>query len=338
MDITCITALSSSSSSSAPFFRDDSSNSTSLLTPDTLREHCSGTFRRSPSPSPSSYAIPITPKVYEKPYFTHQLHERQLTLTGNAIVESDIADQLHLAIPSKPLPVPKGHIGPHLNNLPRRRGHARVAKPVGAVDITPQLTLAAVRKVPRQDECRCLQELVPGLFVAFEDDQLAFGHAAAGGSGERLKTYSGEDFTHIISLSTEKGAEAAMVRGASAEAHLRLVIPAAQDAPDDEDDFIVKPVLSRPQLLAARAFLSATNIRLSPTAYSQSADVRILITTPRNHRVDAMAIASCFLSFASGNSVRRVLAHFDDKDRYLSVWQGIMDCQAWDFVESVARK
>jgi len=329
-----ITSLSSSSSSSAPFFREDSSNSTILLTPNTLREHCSVTFRRSTSPPPYG----AIPRAYDRPYLSHHLHRRQLTLIESAINESDIADQLHLVTEPllsakqsstpKPLLTTNGPIGPHVTNLPRRRIRTQCAKPV---ESTPQPT---PKRASQQDECRCLQELVPGLFVAFEDDRLAFGDAAA---GERLKTFRGEDFTHIISVSTESVAEAAMARATRAESHLRLVIPAAPDAPDDDDDIDVRPQLSQSQLLAARGFLSSSNLRLSPDAYAQSVDVRVLITVPRNHRVDAISIASCYLSFATGHSVRRVLAHFDDGECYLGIWQGVMDWQAWDFIEDVAR-
>jgi hypothetical protein len=180
-----------------------------------------------------------------------------------------------------------------------------------------------------------LQELVPGLFVAFEDDRLAFGDVSVGEPGERLKTFRGEDFTHIITVCTENAAEAAVVRVAGAGSQLRLVIPATQDALDDDDHVNVQPRISPSQLLAARDFLSSSNLNLSP---SESADARILITTPRNCRAEAMSIASCYLSFATGHSVRRVLAHFDDGDCYLSVWQGVMDWRAWDFVEDIARK
>jgi len=259
------------------------------------------------------------------------------------IFESDIADQLHLITEQIVSPKsavaplnPKGPVGPHISNLPRRRTRTQGVRREGIVDAITQPT--GIKKTPKRDECRCLQELVPGLFVAFEDDRLAFGDGAAAEYGERLKTHKGEDFTHIVSLSTEGAAEVAMMCAAGAKSHLRLVIPAARDAADDVEDDNVQLQLSPSQLATARDFLSLTNLRLSPTAYSKSADVRILITTPRNCRVDAMAIASCYLSFASGHSVRKVLAHFDDGNCYLSVWQGIMDWRTWDIVESVARR
>ncbi|KAJ7186140.1 hypothetical protein C8R46DRAFT_1185608 [Mycena filopes] len=103
--------------------------------------------------------------------------------------------------------------------------------------------------------------------------------------------------------------------------------------------------LAAAQLLAARDFLFASNLDSDSPHSSNSnlgegeveSETRVLITTPRDHRTDAIAVAMTYLAIVLNTPVRRILRTQDKLPRVLPIWKGTMseDCAA--FVEQVAR-
>ncbi|KAJ7467486.1 hypothetical protein FB451DRAFT_1482671 [Mycena latifolia] len=213
---------------------------------------------------------------------------------------------------------------------------------------------------PMQNESRCCQMLIHGLFVAFEDDFVDSGVPKS----EDLCADGGKPFTHFISLSARyKTPIKQLVDRKTGAKRLRLGLPrlysttpptaedieakvrAARDAAEaqgimlSEDDYydIVfdegegsrYTSLEALQLLAARDFLFASGLR------EDSHTVRVLVTTPRDHRTDAIAAVMGYLSLVLGHSVAKVLRTQDSHPKVLGIWKDTIskDCAA--FIEDV---
>jgi len=211
--------------------------------------------------------------------------------------------------------------------------------------------------------------IMPGLFVAFEDDCVAFG----GGKGCELTTPTGEEFTHIISLSRHRDAVANIQYSVDDYTHaqrLHLSLPPKRDnsydisfeltetqllaaqeffsrsgrklSPDEIQSLLSDEMhgdgvtgLDVDQLLAARDFLASSGYNISITRPDR--DVRLLITTPRDRRTDAISAVACYLSYASGYTVKEILRFHDQQKGFMRVWQGVVSGYGVDFVNEVAQ-
>ncbi|KAJ6626717.1 hypothetical protein B0H10DRAFT_1941719 [Mycena sp. CBHHK59/15] len=213
---------------------------------------------------------------------------------------------------------------------------------------------------PQQNESRCCQMLIHGLFVAFEDD---FVDSGVPGS-EDLRADGGKPFTHFISLSTrhKTNIKQSVDRKTGAK-RLRLRLPrlysptppsteeieakiqAAKDeaerggrilSQDDYYDIVFDEGegnrhtgLEALQLLAARDFLHGSGLA------ADSEKVRVLVTTPRDHRTDAVAVVMGHLSLVLGHRVAKVLKTQDNHPSVLWIWKNTISPECAAFIEDV---
>ena len=230
---------------------------------------------------------------------------------------------------------PKGHIQPHRSHLPRRRkGQVKRIvlydnfdddEPEQAAPAVP--TPGAFAPVPAPADAPHLQEVVPGLFVAFKT-----------GSVTRHDTV----YTHIIDVchplpgydagATEKAYEGHIQR-------LRLVLP----EPSSPESGRAGLALTEAQLRASRDFLAETLPYSGPSSLParpapEKQAVRVLISTPQRRPTDAMSIVGCYLAFASKKSVDTALRCIDDEPEFLSIWKGEVSEDEVARAERVARK
>ncbi|OCH89421.1 hypothetical protein OBBRIDRAFT_666717 [Obba rivulosa] len=228
---------------------------------------------------------------------------------------------------------PRVHVHPHRNNLPRRRGHKKrivfyedespaieAAKP-----FTPAVEMIPLDPIPPDDNC--LQELVPGLSVAFALDD---------GPAARIALEEGH--THIVEICFSPAGPRACAGGTTEEIHeeraqkLRLVLPASERAREGRAALALTDL----QLRTARDFL-AQALPYALASRPDAGNVRILITTPAGRPTDAMAVAGCYLSFVSRKSVDGVLRCIDEEEDYLSVWKGEVSGDEVERAEKIAR-
>ncbi|KAJ7173894.1 hypothetical protein C8R43DRAFT_976425 [Mycena crocata] len=213
---------------------------------------------------------------------------------------------------------------------------------------------------PKQNESRCCQMLIHGLFVAFEDDFVDSGVPRS----EDLRADGGKEFTHFISLSTRhktqikqsvdrnSGAKRLRlklprlyspapptqeeleekVRAASAEAAKHGTVLTQDDYYDivfDEGEGSRYTGLEALQLLAARDFLYGSGLS------ADSNTVRVLVTTPRDHRTDAIAAVMGYLSLVLGYRVAKVLKTQDNHPKVLGVWKDTISEECAAYIEDV---
>jgi hypothetical protein len=317
-------------------------------------------------------------------------------------------------------PTNNGPIGPHVSNLPRRKPKPKAAPvvPITQSAVTninnnpnppaalprlprrkqvarPPVVQEAPQAVPQplsgvsrfvgKDESRCLQQIIPGCFIAFEDDTTSWDRGVTENGQqavkETLEPRNGECWTHVISITRPPpqvactcesacncdNKELEQEEGKVVEDHaahtLNLTLPPssntttyvdlptphsvclsadAADEPIDDNNTIL---LKTNQLIAARDFLSCHGRSLpypltpsDPTASpSFPTPVRILITTPRNHRTDALAVASCFLAYAFNMQVGQVVTEINTRKDCLSVWKAGVGPKAVKFIEQAVR-
>ncbi|KAI0732545.1 hypothetical protein C8Q72DRAFT_817451 [Fomitopsis betulina] len=223
---------------------------------------------------------------------------------------------------------PKGHTQPHRNHLPRRR-KANIKRivldddePEHAAPAAPG-TPGALVPAPGPADASCLQEVIPGLFIAFKTTSDAVKETA---------------YTHIIDVchpppgydagATEKAFEGRIHR-------LRLVLP----EPSPPKSGRAGLALTETQLRAARDFLAETlpYSTLQPPAVLKKQAVRVLISTPQRRPTDAMSIVGCYLAFVSKKSVDTALRCIDDEPEFLSIWKGEVSEDELARAERVAR-
>ncbi|KAJ7614724.1 hypothetical protein DFH06DRAFT_1368088 [Mycena polygramma] len=218
----------------------------------------------------------------------------------------------------------------------------------------------------KSNESRCCQMLIHGLFVAFEDDFASSSPPLPHPRAESLKADGNLPFTHLISLSTRhraqikhtidrtSGVERLKLRlprlysptpptAAELDAKVALARAAARregrelsqedyfDAVFDEGEGSGYTGLEALQLLAARDFLYASGLSAA------SDTVRVLVTTPRDHRTDAIAVVMGYLSLVLGARVERVLRTQDAHPRVLGIWKGTVSEECAAFIEDVCR-
>jgi len=220
-----------------------------------------------------------------------------------------------------------GHVQPHRNNLPRRKKtNLRIVVDESVLPAEPS---AAVATELRPAADRNLQELIPGLFVAFKP------------TGDRSDTQEllAERYTHLIDIcypadNSDDFAAGSIEQASEGGLHrLCLTLPASARVNESERAGLA---LTDAQLRAARDFLAQT-FPYSLTADVQVGATRVLIASPARRPTDAMCIAGCYLAFASGKNVGTVLRYIDDEESVLSIWKGEVSEDEVDKTEKVAR-
>ncbi|KAE9407108.1 hypothetical protein BT96DRAFT_971577 [Gymnopus androsaceus JB14] len=204
---------------------------------------------------------------------------------------------------------------------------------------------------PEKNESRCLQSVLPGIFIAFEDDTLAFqGTPADVYSEEELRTPEGQRFTHHIKIRTFKSQYDSPEIKYSVDSHkasvLRLTVPrhshdafeiemqvlameaegrvlSPQEAErlyNEYGDIAVQEgitLLTSKQLLEARNFMYAAHYSFG----RRSNGARILITAPRDHRTDIISAFICYAAYASRHNVLSIIHGLNEMDTLLGVWK-----------------
>lgn len=246
----------------------------------------------------------------------------------------------------------------HLSSIPRilRPG----VRPPPTPTATPPRGAAVPYFHPKKNESRCCQMLIHGLYVAFEDDFVDSGVQMA----EDLRADGGRPFTHLISLSTRHTASishgvdrttgakrlrlrlprlfspvpptdaeiAAKVAAARVDAAARGLVFWEDDYYDvvfDEGERRGSTGLDALQLLAARDFLYTSDLT------EDSPETRVLVTTPRDHRTDAMAAVLGYLSLVLGHRVEKVVRVQDSHPNVLAIWKHTVSPECAAFVEEV---
>ncbi|KAJ7619419.1 hypothetical protein FB45DRAFT_930743 [Roridomyces roridus] len=267
----------------------------------------------------------------------------------------------HMAVSGDSPPSPLHSISPktpgfHISGIPRMlRPGARtilLSKPSAPLDYRPQ-----------QNESRCCQMLMHGLFVAFDEDDFVDSGVPR---NEDLLAEEGRPFTHFISLSTRhKTPIRQSVDRKTGAQRLRLQLPqlydrtppsaevldakvlAARDAAGlrgeiltqddlnimfDEGEDTRFTGLDALQLIAARDFLFGASL---PSGPSDPTTVRVLVTTPRDHRTDAIAAVMGYLSIVLRRSVQKILQVQDGHSRVLTIWKNTLSEECAEFIEDV---
>ncbi|KAJ7849217.1 hypothetical protein B0H14DRAFT_3138017 [Mycena olivaceomarginata] len=224
----------------------------------------------------------------------------------------------------------------------------------------PSSSSSAPSPHPKANESRCCQMLIHGLFVAFEDDFASSGVPRS----EELLADGGRPFTHFITLSTQHKAPITHTSDRRTGARrLKLQLPRLYSSePPTEEELADKVAYARDaaaaqgivlsqedyfdivfdegegsgytgldalQLLAARDFLYASGLS------ADSEHVRILVTTPRDHRTDAIAAVMGYLSLVLGCRVAKVLKTQDNHSRVLAIWKNTISDECARFLEDV---
>jgi len=233
---------------------------------------------------------------------------------------------------------PRVHVHPHRNNLPRRRPGQRKRivfhedlSPAAAAEAKPHVPSTAADPIPENPlppADKCLQELVPGLSVAF----------ALGDDAEARRALE-DGYSHVVEICYSPagprecaGGSAEEIREEKAQ-RLRLVLPSSVRASDPGRAALA---LSDMQLRASRDFL-AQALPYTLAERPDAGGVRILITTPIGRPTDAMSVMGCYLSFVSRKSVERVLRFIDEEEDFLSVWKGEVSGDEAERAETIAR-
>ncbi|KAJ7288791.1 hypothetical protein C8J57DRAFT_1643010 [Mycena rebaudengoi] len=269
----------------------------------------------------------------------------------SAPVEPAVTHQRQSVIQKKQV----GPIGFHISSIPRVLRPGPRPSP-----LSKSLPAPLPHRHPMQNESRCCQMLIHGLYVAFEDDFVDSGVPR----GELLRADGGKPFTHFITLSThhETAIKQSVDRKTGVK-RLRLMLPRLYSVepptPDEIDEKLRLAkemaheqgiVLSQDdfydilfdegegsrythldalQLLAARDFLYTSGLA------EDSETVRVLVTTPRDHRTDAIAAVMGYLSLVLNHRVAKVLKTQDNHPNVLAIWKDTISPECAAFIEDV---
>ncbi|KAH7883354.1 hypothetical protein F5I97DRAFT_232141 [Phlebopus sp. FC_14] len=172
-----------------------------------------------------------------------------------------------------------------------------------------------------------MEEIVPGLYVAFADDDF---------EADALRTFDYTRFSHVVQVmrarnATRRSEEA--VDPITGTCKLRLSCPAYGH--DDRHT-----ALKFPQLLAARDFMSlALPYQKHPSRlrHVSHGDVNLLVVAPTARTVDIMSIVVCYLAFISARHANCVLEYIDEVEEFDETWKGeSLTAYGAHFVEYVA--
>ncbi|KAF5391756.1 hypothetical protein D9757_001716 [Collybiopsis confluens] len=214
---------------------------------------------------------------------------------------------------------------------------------------------------PQKNECRCLQYVLPGIFLAFEDDTLTFGASLCVSLSreEELRTHDGERFTHIVKLTPS--AESSIQLGSTLRNTeiLTLGIPRHSHAGFDErmrllsktnlDELtpevahrlceeyaaLQEPeqgitVLTLKQLIVTREFMFATKYDIR-----ERQGPRILITAPRDHSTDIISVLALYLAYVTRNTVALVLHQIDNHEYFWGFWKNTVSKEGLDLIQYI---
>jgi hypothetical protein len=180
-----------------------------------------------------------------------------------------------------------------------------------------------------------LHELLPYLFISFHTgDHLP----------NEVVTEGGAAFTHIIKITHETSKRKAGVVDVRADTKRglhTLVLFVPTSAPRRRGGRRVRnfgernvTLLTDSQLLAARDFLSLALPYYSETHPNEDLEgpvgpadrVRVLVTAPAGDgaAADVMSVATCYITFVSGESVQTVLECIEKEEEVPTVWKDVI--------------
>ncbi|KAH8103446.1 hypothetical protein BXZ70DRAFT_889187 [Cristinia sonorae] len=250
------------------------------------------------------------------------------------------------------------NVQPHRNHLPRRRNPKRMRSiqptPLSLAERYPEFAVQvqvisqggypAEQILERKpEETHDLQELIPGLYLAFFDGD---------SSGEQPKLDDpNKPWTHIVNIVYPSESAEESLKGSSEQSYkdgvqyLRLTLPTSTRA-QLQSSARTGLGLTDAHLRTVRDFI-AQALPSHIAALPDQRDIRVLVTAPHGRPTDAMCAASCYLSFASGRDVVEVLRFVDEEEDFLSVWKGEVsenECErtqkiakAWSWLSQIAR-
>lgn len=236
---------------------------------------------------------------------------------------------------------PKGHLQPHRSNLPRRRKVTKryftnierdddetlveTKQKETVIDLTEKVTPVLLVTPKEQDSS--IQELIPGLFIAFSE-----GDPNAPQPGDSTE----KPYTHVVNIAyaptseeEHKGGSKRFMVGYSQRLHITL--PSSTN------------VEGRPGLGLTDANLRSIRDFIGealPHAVASSTEestIRVLITTPFGRPTDAMCAAGCYLAFVSGQRVESVLSYIDEEEEFLSIWKAEVSGDEMERAEKIAK-
>ncbi len=190
--------------------------------------------------------------------------------------------------------------------------------------------------VPTPKPDSSLQELIPGLYIAFSDyEDSPIQHGNQPGHSQE------KPYTHIVNITRPTHDVDENFKGSAHESYdhsvrsLQLVLPSSAVA-RMKDGQRAGLGLTELQLRVARDFLAAALPQSLASSENQSS-VRVLVTAPFARPTDAMCAAACYLAFTSGQSVETILRFVDEEEDFLSVWKGEVSEDEVEKTERVAR-
>ncbi|KIK63726.1 hypothetical protein GYMLUDRAFT_57391 [Collybiopsis luxurians FD-317 M1] len=321
----------------------------------------SSVFPPTPTTKRSSTLVNIARRSSAK-RITEALNTARMAVVGNSSRVSPVVP-IENRPASQPPPSPKqGYFGP----LSRLREHLPYGKNSSRRPSSPQwrkhtsyLPKTHESWRPKKNECRCLQYVLPGIFLAFEDDTLAFNAPACLplSREEELRTHEDERFTHIVKLTScrEPGIHLGsdphnievLTLGIPQRSHegfderMRLLSESDFDklTPDkarqlcEEFAALQEPdkgvtVLTSKQLIAAREFMYATKHDLR-----QRQGPRILITAPRDHSTDIISVLTLYLAYVTHNSAAVILHQINNHEYFLGIWKNTISEEGLDLIQ-----
>ncbi|KAJ3922491.1 hypothetical protein F5877DRAFT_75164 [Lentinula edodes] len=315
-----------------------------------------------PSTTPSSLYPPLKDPWAPVPRAKNKSGKSNSATHHNAKIAVAPPRSSHLPKPSSPF----GHSYRLREQPPYRKGISSPSPLPPSPSLRPASYLAKRYQRPQKNESRCLQHILPGLFIAFESDRIAFGPPTSSlriPPEEELRTTNGERFTHIIKLSASKDQSESPVIQHHVDSYetqvlnlgispnspnffgLRMHIltsevdevpfEAAHRLYTDHRDYNNEhsggiPLLTQKQLLASREFMCGTGYDLH-----RHQGARILITAPRDHCTDMISVLTCYLAYASGNTAAMVLHEIDKHEGFLGIWKNTVSQYAVSIIQEV---
>ncbi|KAJ4488369.1 hypothetical protein J3R30DRAFT_3696142 [Lentinula aciculospora] len=281
---------------------------------------------------------------------------------------SDTIQSTKLVVAAKPVTKIFFSLGP----LYRLREHLPYGK--GAPSPSPSPPSPPLRSAylsnrcrrPQKNESRCLQYVMPGLFMAFEDDNISFGAPTHSHLPleEELRTTNGQRFTHIIKLSSLKTPSQSpdieytvasyktqvLSLGVFSNSHdlfdIRMCILASEadcaglstvaaqqlctEYGDISEPYEGIPLLTPKQLLATREFICNSGYDLR-----RRQGARILITAPRDRCTDMVSVLVCYLAYASRNTAAMVSHAIDHQEVFLRIWKNTLSEHGTTMIQDV---
>ncbi|KAK7691945.1 hypothetical protein QCA50_005350 [Cerrena zonata] len=235
---------------------------------------------------------------------------------------------------------PKAYTQPHRVSLPRRRKVTKryfaniekdddetlVEKNETVIDLTEKST-PVFPGAPKEQDSH-IQELIPGLFVAFSE-----GDPNAPQPGDSIE----KPYSHVVNIAypptseeEHKGSCNKFIVGYTQRLHITL--PSSSRIAEGRPGL----GLTDGHLRSIRDFIGEA-LPHSVASSTEESNIRVLITTPFGRPTDAMCAAGCYLAFVSGQRVESVLSYIDEEEEFLSIWKAEVSGDEMERAQKIAK-